>query len=91
MGGIRVSVLDLKLLTASLSKGSAHQEPRTAVATGGGAGMWAGCVMISGSALQMRRALFLGASALLLLVLNHNVVREVNRVRLGVGWAWGTT
>lgn len=28
--------------------------------------------------LQMRRALFLGASALLLLILNHSVVREVN-------------
>ncbi|XP_006779438.2 PREDICTED: LOW QUALITY PROTEIN: RING finger protein 215 [Myotis davidii] len=34
---------------------------------------------------QMRRALFLGASALLLLILNHNVVREVSRRRL-----WGT-
>lgn len=42
-----------------------------------------------GSALQMRRALFLGASALLLLVLNHNVVREVNRVRLGWRGAGG--
>lgn len=31
--------------------------------------------------LQMRRALFLGASALLLLILNHNVVREVNGFR----------
>ncbi|XP_045647297.1 RING finger protein 215 isoform X1 [Ursus americanus] len=30
---------------------------------------------------QMRRALFLGASALLLLILNHNVVREVNGFR----------
>ena len=57
--------------------GSAHQEPRTIVAVGGGVGVWAGCVLTSGSALQMRRALFLGASALLLLVLNHNVVREV--------------
>lgn len=77
VGGIRVSVLDLKLLTAGLSRGSAHQEPRTIVAVGGGVGVWAGCVLTSGSALQMRRALFLGASALLLLVLNHNVVREV--------------
>lgn len=32
---------------------------------------------------QMRRALFLGASALLLLILNHNVVREVNGFRRG--------
>lgn len=32
--------------------------------------------------LQMRRALFLGASALLLLILNHNVVREVNQLKL---------
>ena len=66
MGGIRVSVLDLELLTASLSRGRAHQESRATVAAGGGAGVWAGCVLTSGSALQMRRALFLGASALLL-------------------------
>ena len=90
VGGIRVSVLDLELLTASLSRGRAHQESRATVAAGGGAGVWAGCVLTSGSALQMRRALFLGASALLLLVLNHNVVREVNRVRLGGGGGVGT-
>lgn len=42
--------------------------------------------------LQMRRALFLGASALLLLILNHNVVREVNQIRLWghAGWGMGT-
>lgn len=91
MGGIRVSVLDLELLIASLSRGRAHQESRATVAAGGGAGVWAGCVLTSGSALQMRRALFLGASALLLLVLNHNVVREVNRVRLGGGGGVGGT
>ena len=93
VGGIRVSVLDLELLIASLSRGRAHQESRATVAAGGGAGVWAGCVLTSGSALQMRRALFLGASALLLLVLNHNVVREVNRVRLGGGGgvAWTVT
>lgn len=49
---------------------------------GGEAGVWAGCLPASASVLlQMRRALFLGASALLLLILNHNVVREVNLFR----------
>ena len=59
--------------------------------TGGETGVWAGCVLASASVLQMRRALFLGASALLLLILNHNVVREVNRIRLSghVGWGMG--
>lgn len=47
--------------------------------------MWASLV----SVLQMRRALFLGASALLLLILNHNVVREVSRRRLWGRWGWG--
>lgn len=44
--------------------------------------MWAGCLLASAFVpLQMQRALFLGASALLLLILNHNVVREVNVFR----------
>lgn len=47
---------------------------------------WEGCGLASASVLQMRRALFLGASALLLLILNHNVVREVNFFRF-----WGHT
>lgn len=37
----------------------------------------------------MRRALFLGASALLLLILNHNVVREVNRIKPSGHAGWG--
>lgn len=54
-------------------------------------GVWAGCELASASVLQMRRALFLGASALLLLILNHNVVREVNCIRLygRIGWGIG--
>lgn len=46
-------------------------------------------MLASVSILQMRRALFLGASALLLLILNHNVVREVNWMRLWGHTGWG--